>query len=164
MSEITKFITTFSIDDTGYIYNIIQPPTPETYTGKGTLTDFLSGFIYKIETLPISNIDPPSILLDRKREGHRFYPYETHILNSKKGCNYTINFKYKKASRVLINGFISLNLPPPHYIKVELYEIISETEKIFIGSSFTSALGEYYLNLPIKTSCKYEMIASYNDF
>ncbi|MCR6514028.1 hypothetical protein M4I33_03940 [Clostridium sp. LY3-2] len=164
MSEITKFITTFSIDETGYMYNITQPTPPETYTGKGTLTDFLSGFIYKIETLPISNIDPPSIILDKKREGSRFYPYETHILNSKRGCNYNLNFKYKKNTRVLIKGLISLNLPPPHYIKVELYEIISESEKIFIGSSFTNELGEYYFNLPIKTNCNYEMLASYTDF
>lgn len=164
MSEITKFITTFSIDETGYLFNITQPTPPETYTGKGTLTDFLSGFIYKIETLPISNIDPPSIILDKKREGNRFYPYETHILNSKRGCNYNLNFKYKKNTRVLIKGLISLNLPPPHYVKVELYEIISESEKIFIGYSFTNDLGKYYFNLPIKTNCNYEMIASYTDF
>lgn len=164
MSEITKFITTFSIDDTGYVYNIAQPTPPEIYTGKGLLENFLSGFVFKIETLPISNIDPPEIFLAKKRLGNRFYPYETHILKSKKACNYNINFKYKKNTRVLIKGIISLNLPPPHYIKVELYEIISEIEKIFIGNSFTNELGEYYFNLPIKTDCNYEIIASFTNF
>lgn len=162
MKPTYRVTMSFTLDETGVIYNITGATPPIKYTGDGTIGIFEPGFIYKIDTMTIYSEESPPENLIKYKYGRQFYPSITKIFTPIKSANnYTMNLQYKENKRAMIKGIIKLDVPTPHFVTIQIFETDAFTNESLVGSSFSDEYGNYSINFPIKDNSSYKLVASY---
>lgn len=158
------YLCTIKIDikQKGLIYNISFSNPPSIYSENGYMGRFSSGYIYKIQDMKIIDNSSNITKLSKFANGKRFYQPAVKYLNKNTTSNnYTLDYTCKKNARAMIKGTIIVDLPNPHIITIDIYEIDSCKNETLLGTTFSDSNGNYYINFPIKINKMYKLFASY---